>query len=50
MKHLLVWLTLSCAICRAGTLFCGAYPDWVLVVDESTGKARAIRRHAIGGD
>jgi DNA-binding beta-propeller fold protein YncE len=38
MKHLIAWLTLSCAICRAGTLFCGAYPDWVLVIDESKGK------------
>lgn len=38
MRHLLAWLAFSCALCRAGTLFCGAYPDWVLVIDESQGK------------
>jgi len=37
MKHLLACLTLWCAVGRAGTLFCGAYPDWVLVIDESKG-------------
>ncbi|HTX38488.1 MAG TPA: hypothetical protein VME43_25850 [Bryobacteraceae bacterium] len=36
-KALLALLAFS-AFCRAGTLFCGAYPDWVLVVDEASGK------------
>jgi hypothetical protein len=38
MRFLLALLTLSCALCRGGTLFCGAYPDWVLVIDEAQGK------------
>src|ERR1700683_3863625 len=38
MKSLIALLALSCALCRGGTLFCGAYPDWVLVIDESQGK------------
>jgi DNA-binding beta-propeller fold protein YncE len=38
MKTLFAWLTFSVALCRAGTIFCGAYPDWVLVIDESQGK------------
>ena len=37
MKLLPLLLALS-ALCRAGTLFCGAYPDLVLVVDEASGK------------
>lgn len=37
MKLPLALLVLS-ALCRAGTLFCGAYPDLVLVVDEAQGK------------
>ncbi len=44
MKTLFAWLTLSVALCRAGTLFCGAYPDVVLVVDEATGKVGTWRR------
>jgi hypothetical protein len=38
MKFLVAILALSSALCRAGTLFCGAYPDLVLVVDEAQGK------------
>ncbi len=38
MKSLLALLTLSAALCRGGTLFMGAYPDLVIVVDEATGK------------
>jgi hypothetical protein len=37
-KYLLAGLAASCVLCRGGTLFCGAYPDWVLVVDEAQGK------------
>jgi DNA-binding beta-propeller fold protein YncE len=38
MRPLLALLALTCALGRAGTLFCGAYPDWVLVIDEAQGK------------
>jgi len=38
MKTLFACLTLAVGLCRAGTLFCGAYPDWVLVIDEAQGK------------
>jgi hypothetical protein len=38
MKHLIAALALFSASASAGTLFCGAYPDWVLVIDEATGK------------
>jgi DNA-binding beta-propeller fold protein YncE len=38
MKSLIALLALSCVLCRGGTLFCGAYPDLVLVVDEAQGK------------
>jgi hypothetical protein len=38
MKPLIAVLGLSCAMARAGTLFVGAYPDWVLVIDEAQGK------------
>ncbi|HWC98867.1 MAG TPA: hypothetical protein VG456_19035 [Candidatus Sulfopaludibacter sp.] len=38
MRRLFALLTLSCALCRGGTLFCGAYPDLVLVIDEAQGK------------
>jgi DNA-binding beta-propeller fold protein YncE len=42
MKHLMALLGLSlslwCVSASAGTLFCGAYPYWVLVIDESQGK------------
>ena len=48
MKRLIAWLTLSCAVCRAGTLFCGAYPDWVLVIDEAKGKV-TDRIHMVTG-
>jgi len=29
---------LFCMVAQAGTLFCGAYPYWVLVIDEAQGK------------
>src|SRR5580700_4310446 len=48
MKHSIALLILSCALCRAGTLFCGAYPDWVLVIDESQGKV-TDRIHMVTG-
>lgn len=38
MKLLVGLLTLSCLCSQAGTLFLGAYPDSVMVVDESQGK------------
>jgi DNA-binding beta-propeller fold protein YncE len=38
MKQLIALLALSCVPATAGTLFCGAYPDWVLVIDEAQGK------------
>jgi len=42
MKHLMALLSLSlslwCVSVSAGTLFCGAYPYWVLVIDEGQGK------------
>ena len=38
MRPLFALLALSCAVCRGGILFCGAYPDSVLVVDEAQGK------------
>jgi hypothetical protein len=38
MKQLIAVLGLSCAVARGGTLFAGAYPDWVLVIDEAQGK------------
>jgi hypothetical protein len=37
MKPLIALLAAACAA-QAGTLFCGAYPDVVLVVDEAQGK------------
>lgn len=48
MRFLLSLLTLSCALCRGGTLFCGAYPDWVLVIDEAQGKV-IDRIHMVTG-
>jgi DNA-binding beta-propeller fold protein YncE len=48
MKTLLVWLTFSVALCRAGTIFCGAYPDLVLVIDEQQGKV-TDRIHMVTG-
>jgi DNA-binding beta-propeller fold protein YncE len=38
MKRLIALLALSCAPVTAGTLFCGAYPNLVLVIDEAQGK------------
>jgi DNA-binding beta-propeller fold protein YncE len=38
MKQLIALFLLSCACLNAGTLFAGAYPDLVLVIDESSGK------------
>jgi hypothetical protein len=38
MKQLTALLALSCVPAAAGTLFCGAYPNWVLVIDEAQGK------------
>lgn len=38
MRSLIALLAFSCALVRGGTLFVGAYPDWVLVVDEAQGK------------
>ena len=38
MKHLIALLSLWCVSASAGTLFCGAYPYWVLVIDEAQGK------------
>jgi DNA-binding beta-propeller fold protein YncE len=42
MKHLKALLgsllSLWCVSANAGTLFCGAYPNWVLVIDEAQGK------------
>ena len=38
MTRVLACLILASGLCRAGTLFCGAYPDWVLVIDEASGK------------
>ena len=38
MKHLIALLSLCCLTAGAGTLFCGAYPYWVLVIDEGQGK------------
>jgi DNA-binding beta-propeller fold protein YncE len=38
MKHLIALLSLWCVSASAGTLFCGAYPNWVLVIDEAQGK------------
>lgn len=35
---LLALLALFCASAGAGTLFCGAYPYWVLAIDETQGK------------
>jgi len=35
---LLAALLIFSALCQGGTLFCGAYPDWVLVIDEAQGK------------
>src|ERR1700722_3155244 len=37
-KSFIGLLALSAALCRGGTLFVGAYPDLVLVVDEASGK------------
>jgi DNA-binding beta-propeller fold protein YncE len=38
MKRLFALLALWCVPATAGTLFCGAYPNWVLVIDEAQGK------------
>ena len=38
MRKLMALLALSAASASAGILFCSAYPDWVLVIDESQGK------------
>jgi DNA-binding beta-propeller fold protein YncE len=38
MKKLLTLIALSFSAASAGTLFCGAYPNWVLVIDEAQGK------------
>lgn len=38
MTKLLALIGLSLSTAAAGTLFCGAYPNWVLVVDEAQGK------------
>ncbi len=38
MKQIIAALALLGASASAGTLFCGAYPNWVLVIDEATGK------------
>jgi hypothetical protein len=38
MKNLIALLGLVCSSAGAGTLFCGAYPNWVLVIDEAQGK------------
>ena len=48
MKKLLAVLALFGASASAGTLFCGAYPDWVLAIDESTGKV-IDRIHLVTG-
>jgi DNA-binding beta-propeller fold protein YncE len=37
-KSFFAGLTLCAALAHAGTLFCGAYPDVVLVIDEAQGK------------
>jgi DNA-binding beta-propeller fold protein YncE len=38
MKQVIALLALSCVPASAGILFCGAYPNWVLVIDEAQGK------------
>lgn len=38
MKKLLAIIAFSLSTAAAGTLFCGAYPNLVLVIDESSGK------------
>lgn len=38
MKKLIALLAFTYAYATAGTLFCGAYPYWVLVIDEAQGK------------
>lgn len=38
MRSLLALAAATCALCRGGTLFCGAYPSSVLVIDEAQGK------------
>ena len=38
MKQLLALLTILCVPASAGTLFCGAYPNLLLVIDEAQGK------------
>ncbi len=38
MRSLIALLALSCALCRGGIIFCGAYPDSVLVIDDAQGK------------
>ncbi len=38
MRPLIALLAFSCALSRGGTIFCGAYPDSVLVIDEAQGK------------
>ena len=38
MKQLTALFLLTCASASAGILFCGAYPNHVLVIDEAQGK------------
>ena len=38
MKQLIAVLGLYSAVASGGTIFSGAYPDWVLVIDEAQGK------------
>ena len=38
MRKLIALGVFLCAAARGGTLFCGAYPYWVLVIDEAQGK------------
>ncbi len=38
MKKLIALCVFFCAAASGGTLFCGAYPYWVLVIDEAQGK------------
>ena len=48
VKGLIAALALFGATANAGTLFCGGYPDWVLAIDESTGKV-IDRIHLVTG-
>ncbi len=38
MKQLIAWFAFSCVSASAGTLFMGAYPNLLLVIDEDKGK------------